>query len=245
MNQSNISIANHTNVGKDRDDKERAPSEYSQSRLKKTLTSMEYGGKKQGQSERNGAAFAGLKSSQIDLNNLLKKAGYRINGANLVNGSSYKEAAGVEKSSPKGNLLLVKKITGTTTKAPLFGPKASSPKGGSSMKNVFVPSTKEYSKLKTGKSPKRKADVSTGKKSQIQVQTPTGNTSVNKPLQSNLAKLLFGNTHLSKILKQSQANHLTSKQEKKAKNGSSSHLKDAKVEKEAQIYTSRSKKLQK
>lgn len=245
MNQSNISINAHSNLGKEREEKERAPSEYSQSRLKKTLTNMEYGVKKQGQSERSGGLFTGLKSSQIDLNNLLKKAGYRINGAALPNGNSYKESTGAERSSPKGNLLLVNKITGTGTGAPLFGPKASSPKGGSSMKNVFIPSSKEYSKLKTGKSPKRKVDTSTNKKSQLQSQTPLQGTISSKPLQSNLAKLLFGNTHLSKLLKQPQANHLWSKPEKKTKNGSSSHLKEGKLDKEGPICTSRSKRLQK
>lgn len=231
-----------------RESKDKIHGEQSQGRLKKTLINFEYAAKKPaGQSDRAGGLFGGIKSSQIDLNNLLKKAGYRINGEAVANGNSYKEtSACFDKASPKGNILLVNKIPGPGSALPLFGPKASSPKGGISIKNVFVPSTKEYSKLKSGKSPKRKADNSNGKKSQAQIQPTVTQTSSSRPLQSNLAKLLFGNTHLSKILKQPQANHLAIKGgEKKNKNGSSSHLKEAKIEKEAQIYTSRSKKPQK
>lgn len=241
-----MSINNHSQV-RNKEDKEKNIGEQSHGRLKKTLATFEYASKKpQGQSERTGVLFNGLKSSQIDLNNLLKKAGYRINGGGIVNGSSYKEASTHgEKGSPKGNILLVNKIPGPSPAMPMFGPKASSPKGAISLKNVFVPSTKDYSKLKSGKSPKRKAENSNGKKSQAQLQPNVSTNSGSKPLQTNLAKLLFGNTHLSKILKQPQANHLMIKGEKKNKNGSSSQLKDGKPDKEAQIYTSRSKKVQK
>ena len=230
-----------------REDKDRNIGEQSQGRLKKTLANFEYVSKKSnGQSDRTTGLFNGLKSSQIDLNNLLKKAGYRINGGGITNGSSYKEiSTNAEKSSPKGNLLLINKIPGPSNGLPLFGPKASSPKGAINLKNVFVPSSKEYSKLKAGKSPKRKVDTSNGKKSQVQLQSNVSTNSGSKPLQTNLAKLLFGNTHLSKILKQPQANHLLIKGEKKNKNGSSSHLKEAKLDKDGQIYTSRSKKPQK
>jgi len=174
INQSNTSIQNHKAASRD----DRATTDTSQPRLKNALNSIEFPLKKIGTTS---GVSIGFKNSHIDLNNLLKKAGYKTNQqtANIPflhnsgkkDGSSSRDCTNPNPTVHKNPNLLLMKIPGSTTTiggssnanlaniAQMFGPKHSSPKGASS-KNVFLhhQPLKDGGlvKLKTAKSPKRK-----------------------------------------------------------------------------------------
>ncbi len=189
----------------------------------------------------SGMSVGILKGSQIDMHAFLKKACNK-NGAS----SSKKEGSSVSKDflGQKSNNLLLMKIPGPSAAGkqsvpPFFGPKVSSPK---SNLNVFIPSNKDLSKLKAGKSPRAKGDST---KKQLPAATPQL-PSAGRQMQSNLVKMLFGKNQLSKILKPVQPNAngtaLAAKVEKKNKNGSSSQLKEGNKAERDLAFTARSKK---
>jgi len=217
-----------------------------------------------------------LKHSHIDLTNLLKKAGYKVSKVQQQSSGKKESSTSRENNAQTTQKVqnLVLKIPGPPIPAPtsshlaLFSQKNSSPKG-TSFKNVF--SAKDNLKLlKTSKTPKRDGDTvskkshntgqgavngtgltqtSSNQNHHAVARPSSGLTGANKPISSNLARFLFANNNLSKILKQagipSQQSKPQVEQKKKSKLGSTSQLKDIKITpiSEGMGVTSRSKKI--